>query len=301
MTAPAEGASRTAVRWEQAAMPVRVAPGDETGSFPLLYWPGVRTPKKPFSVADERLDVLPFGLIKWHGHRAHDSRHGGLRHEVHHPNWCLTVFTRQVKREPSLDVERRSSRIAPMPEGRMNWALGCTAYVAKRFPFKEFKYAAGRESWLDAYHKEKAQWNVLRPPHELTDGFGLRPGVEPWCRHAESDPAYVHWIAIDLGEARWVDEVLIAHDPAWISAGYRIEAGPGDVAWSAALAGPENQAWGDLLAEAVDNRDAIGSHRFACRQTRWVRILYTHPAPVGLAINRIVVWEIEVRGPSSAP
>jgi hypothetical protein len=292
MLLPAEGASRTACRLEPSAMPVRIAPipvggtlpsrsnyptgesGPPEETFPLLYWPGIRTPQKPFSVLDERLDVLPFGFIKWHGH---SSRAGSPCH-VFHPNWCLTIFTWQKTATPSTDVERRSSRIAPMPEGHANWALGCAVYVSKRFPFKEFKYAADRDAWLSAHRNIASQWNALKPPHELTDGQGLRPGVEPWIRHAESDPFYVHWIAIDLGEVRPVDEVVIAHDPAWVAAGYRIEAG--------------------LLAEATENRDAISCHRFACRRTRWVRILYTHPAPVGLSINRIVLWEIEVRGPS---
>ena len=310
-----EGASRTACRLEQTAMPVRIAPipvggtllsrsncptgesGPPEETFPLLYWPGIRTPQKPFSVLDERLDVLPFGFIKWHGHPGHDESRAGSPCHAFHPNWCLTIFTCQKTVTPSIDVARRSSQIAPMPEGHTNWALGCAVYVSKRFPFKEFKYAADRDAWLSAHRNIALQWNALKPPHELTDGQGLRPGVEPWIRHAESDPSYVHWIAIDLGEVRSVDEVVIAHDPAWVAAGYRIEAGPGDVAWSAALAGPESRAWGDLLAEATENQQTVSCHRFACRRTRWVRILYTHPAPVGLSINRTVLWEIEVRGP----
>ena len=405
MSAPQEGASRTACRMEQAAMPVRIESGDETGAFPLLYWPGVRTPRKSFVVLDERLDVLPFGFIKWHGHLAHDffqdeslpgkmavlpdSPAGSPCRQVFHPNWCLTVFTHHSDMIEAVVVKRRDdsgfaiswsmpvptnatvqywrhdlaettprietiqdinlgcehdlvvqlppetfqpdspewrtseseiqnpkseifmfrvlsfdgsgrlyrSRMAPLPTGRTNWALGCTVLVSKRFPFKEFKYASDREVWLEAFRSKAAKWNLLKPPHELTDGQGLRPGVEPWIRHAESDPSYVHWIAIDLGEVRPVDEIVIAHDPAWVSAGYRVEAGPSDTAWLAALAGPESRAWGDLLAEATENRVAVSCHRFVCRRTRWIRIVYTHPAPVGLSANRVALWEIEVRGP----
>lgn len=299
MSSPAEGASRTACRMEQTAMPVRVASGEETGSFPVLFWPGIRTPKKPFVVLDERLDVLPFGFIKWQGHPAHDSPAGRTLSQTHHPNWCLTLFIHHPN--PSASQPPSGSLVAPLSEGQTNWALGCTAHVSKRFPFKEFKYADDRDAWLAAHRSIASQWSVLRPPHELTDGQGLRPGVEPWIRHAESDPAYVHWIAIDLGEVRPVDEVVIAHDPAWVSAGYRIEAAPGDVAWSAAMAGPDSRVWDDLLVEVAANREATPRHQFSRRRTRWVRISYTHPAPPGLAINRIVVWEIEVRGPLSAP
>jgi len=295
-----EGASRTASRMEQAAMPVYIASGNETGSFPLLYWPGIRTPQKPFVVLDERLDVLPFGSIKWPLPPPYDSSQAGsLLCQTHHPNWCLTVFTWRKRATPSIDAERRESHIAPLPAGRANWALGCRAFVSKRFPFKEFKYADDREAWLNAHRGLAAQWNALKPPHELTDGLGLRPGVEPWIRHAESDPSYVHWIAIDLGCPRAVDEVVIAHDPAWVSAGFRIEAGPGDGAWSAALAGPDSHAWSDLLTQAAENKDTISRCQFARRRTRWIRILYTHPAPTGLSANRIVLWEIEVRGPLS--
>ncbi|MBM3334416.1 hypothetical protein FJY63_07125, partial [Candidatus Sumerlaeota bacterium] len=186
---------------------------------------------------------------------------------------------------------------AILPTGRVNWALSCAAFVSKRFPFKEFKYARDRGRWLEEFRAQQAGWNALKPPHELTDGQGLRPGVEPWIRHAESDPSYVHWIAIDLGQPRDVDEVVIAHDPEWVSAGFRIEAGPGDKPWSAALAGPQSKAWGDLLAEESENRSPVSRCSFACRTTRWVRVLYTHPAPVGMTANRLALWEIEVRGP----
>jgi hypothetical protein len=388
MSAPEEGASRIASRMEQAAMPVRIewcdkapaeqasCPSRDAGSLPLLFWPGVRTPQKPFAVLDERLDVLPFGSIKWHKQSVRDSQADSLFYREFHPNWCLTVFTVHDKAIEAVEVRQSGedsfaiswstpvpansivqywphdlaeieprietiedpdlvhnhhvtidlahseirnpksemvlfrvlsfdaagrlyrSRTAALPTGRVNWALGCTAFVSKRFPFKEFKYASNPDGWLDAYHREPRQWNMLKPPHELTDGRGLRAAVEPWIRHAEDDPAYVHWIAIDLGGVRVVDEVLIAHDPGWISAGYRIEAGPGDVAWSAAMAGEASEAWTVLLAEEIANRAAVARHRFACRRTRWIRILYTHPAPVGLSANRIALWEIEVRGPT---
>ena len=375
MSVPQEGANRTASRMEQAAMPVRIAPADETGSFPLLYWPGVRTSQKPFPVLDPpqgKLDLLPFGTIRV----GSGDEAGFSSSDVLHPNWCLTVFAhhgevieptvRRVERpadgafvvcwqtpnpassivqfwrhdpgdpDPRKETVEESSlvrehslivsfaarrmppdeicsfrvlsfdrsgrlyrsRVAPLPTGRTNWAFGCTAYVARRFPFKEFKYASDRERWLDEHRSRAPQWHVLKPPHELTDGRGLRPGAEPWIRHGEPDPSYTHWIAIDLGRVRPVDEVLVAHDPAWVSAGYRIEAGPGDVPWSAALAGAKSQAWGDLLAEETENRAALSRHRFACRPTRWVRVLYTHPAPVGLSANRVILWEIEARGPS---
>jgi len=312
MTEPAEGASRTASRMEQAAMPVRIEWIENEGDvFPFLFWTGVRAPQKPFSVLDERLDVLPFGSIKWRrlsacesNERAQDNRPqrsetsqaNNLRYDISHPNWCLTLFIAHVE---SVESGRLAgSHVMSLPTGRANWALGCTVYASKRFPFKEFKYADDREKWLETYHRGPPQWNALQPPHELTDGCGLRPGVEPWIRHAEDDPAYVHWIAVDLGRVRAVDEVLIAHDPAWISAGYRIEAGPGDVTWSAAMAGAASAAWGDLLAEETANRAAVARHRFDSRRVRWIRILYTQPAPVGLSANRIALWEVEVRGPT---
>jgi len=407
-----EGAGRTAGRMEQAAMPARIEWSGENSAYPLLFWPGVKTPQKPFAVLDERLDVLPFGGIQWPGLSARKTRESptldeqaqgeksdrsqetvlgqsradslrhfeGSAHEIHHPNWCLTLFTCHEEVVEAIDVQRRSddafliswstpvpadslvqywqhdlvesrppietvkeadfscdhkliislsdfcnpkskiqnrkseiflfrvlsfdksgrlyrSRVTRLPTRRTNWALGCTAYVSKRFPFKEFKYAPDREAWLQHYRSEGKPWNVLKPPHELTDGQGLRPGVEPWIRHAEGDPSYVHWIAIDLGQPRPVDEVVIAHDPGWTSAGCRIEAGPGDEPWSASLGDPSSDRWNDLLAEETENRTAISRHTFACRPARWVRIVYTRPAPLGLAINRVALWEIEVRGP----
>lgn len=370
MTAPEEGASATAGRFEAATMPVQAATADETGSFPLLYWPGVRTPTKPYTVYHERLDVLPFGTIRT---ESTDPAAPKSRSEVLHPNWCLTVLAQRGAAIESVDVNRQSdgsfvvswttpspansivqfwrhdpgerrpdletiedprpvsehrlvipphspddlvwyrvlsfesagrlyrSQAAMLPTPRTNWALDCTVYVAKRFPFKEFKYTPDRERWLERWRQRPAQWQVLKPPNELTDGRGLRCGVEPWIRRAEPDPAYCHWIAVDLGAVRPVDEVVLAHDPAWASAAYRIEAGPGDVAWSEALASPLSGLWNDLLVETTDNTEAIARHRFPCRRTRWIRILYAQAAPVGLSANRVVLWEIEVRGPRESP
>ena len=278
--APIEGAGRTADRADHAPVPVRIAPPSETGSFPLLYWPGIRAPRKPYAVLDERLDVLPFGLIA-----TGDEGAPFVATDERHPNWCLTLF---AHRKTPLE-----SPPAPTT-GRTNWALGRGIWCAKRFPFKEHKYAPDRDAWLRAFRQRRPDWQVLKAPHELTDGRGLRPGVEPWLRHAEPDPAYRHWIAIDLGAPRPVDEVVLAHDPAWIAAGFRIEAGPGDDYWSARLA--TDEPWTDLLAEATANRDAVSRHRFACRRTRWVRVSYTHPAPAGLEANRLVLWELELWG-----
>ncbi|MBM3334782.1 hypothetical protein FJY63_08985, partial [Candidatus Sumerlaeota bacterium] len=130
MEKPSEGASQTADRVEQAAMPVRTASlvplplaGGElsTGEPPalrplpptlgegkgerndlsahlqsavLLYWPGVRTPKKPFAVLDERLDLFPFGSIQLPDDAiSAETSHAGMSHEERHPNWCLTIST----------------------------------------------------------------------------------------------------------------------------------------------------------------------------------------------------------------
>ncbi|MCX8036177.1 MAG: discoidin domain-containing protein [Candidatus Sumerlaeia bacterium] len=318
MRRPLEGASVSACRMEQTAMPVRVAWGgadlpDAGAPSCLLFWPGIRTPQKPYTVLDPRLDLLPFGSIAPLRYPA-GAKPTADRPlcRVHHPNWCLSLFTSHDAVQ-SGDGNGRSVGVRPRSAPRINWAAGRPVYVSKRFPFKEFKYAADREQWLAAWRREGKAWNLLRPPHELTDGQGLRPGVEPWLRHAEADPSYVHWIAVDLGRTQLVDEVVVAHDPGWISAGLRVEVWPDDHDWSAKMSDLSDLSARDSsdnfssplprprwrsLARIARNRKAVVACSFEPVRTRWIRVVFTHPAPIGLSINRIALWEIEVRGPA---
>jgi len=365
------GADRTASRFEQNALPVRIESPKETGRWPLLFWPGIKTPKRPFAVLDERLDLLPFGVICGEsGDDSQETQPGPV--EIHHPNWCLSIFAHHdkpiespaVERTPEGgfrvrwttpepadsileirpdDLEKTShgvetirdnrqvcdhsllvppaprgeilfcralsfdrtgrayrSEAVPLPTGRVNWAFGRPVFVTGRFPAKQYKYAWDKEKWLEEYRNSPPKWNRFDPPNELTDGRGLRPGVEPFIRRAEADPAYRHWIAIDLGAARPIDEVRIAFDPAWVSAGYRLETGPPDAPWCEDMAPAESPLWRDIICEIGDNTQPVRRHGFPLRQTRWIRVLFTHPAPVGRCENRIALWEIEVIGPNDA-
>lgn len=291
-----EGASRTAERIDHAPIPCRIASAEEAGGHPLLYWPGIRTPKQPFPVCDKRLDVLPFGSIRLD--EPDRSAEGFEKTEIAHPNWCLSLFA-HYRQRASRQVHRSS--IETLPADRVNRAFGCIAYAAKPFPFKEYKFAADRDQWLAEYHKREPAWQRLLPPHELTNGLGVRPGVEPWIRHSEPDPKYRHWVAVDLGRRRLVDEVVVAFEPDWVSSGFRIEAETRDDDWSASFAEPESPIWRDRLAEQKRNSEAISHNRFEPRRIRWVRVIFTHAAPVGLEANRLILWEIEIHGPADAP